>query len=70
MRFMKFLALGAALFAIAAPAHATGLELPIGNAIFAGLYSIGLPGAVANFVANNFLLIGVATRVIGGCKIR
>lgn len=65
MRFMKFLILGAAFFAIAAPANATGLEVPLANAIFAGLYSIGVPGAIANFVAN--AAFGISA--VGGAKV-
>lgn len=46
--------------AMIAHAHADPISLTLGNAIFAALYSIGLPGVVANFIAVNGLTLALA----------
>ncbi|MVA47321.1 hypothetical protein GOZ83_19900 [Agrobacterium vitis] len=71
MKNLKITLLGsAAVLALAMPAHAEAISLTIGNAIFSTLYTVGVSGAVANFVANAFipalLLAGsVASSVFG-----
>ncbi|MGG7518847.1 hypothetical protein ACQ3G6_13260 [Allorhizobium undicola] len=56
MKFVKIGLLGSAsLLALTVPAHAAGAALAIGNFIFSALYTAGVSGVVANFVANAFL---------------
>lgn len=61
---LKQLALLAAFVAVAVPAHAEPVSLAIGNAVFSGLYSIGVSGAIANAIAN---VAGVALLAAGSC---
>jgi hypothetical protein len=53
---MKFilglLACVVSLFTMTIPAHAEVVSLAIGNIIFSALYTVGVPGAIANIVAN------------------
>lgn len=63
----KILLAATALVACATTAHAD----PVSGAIFSFLYTVGLPGAFANFVANNLIaiaLIGVSVATSLGQK--
>lgn len=62
--FLTLLTLAVALVAVATPASAEPVSLAIGNAVFSGLYSIGISGAIANAVAN---VAGVALLAAGSC---
>lgn len=58
----KLIVITVAFAAVPALAHAEGISLAVGNAIFSALYSIGIPGAVANFIAvNSFAISAVGS---------
>jgi len=68
MRKMYIFAAAAAMFTLSAGvAHAEVISLTIGNAIFSALYSVGLPGALANAIA--VAAPFAATPASGGARI-
>lgn len=60
----------ASIFVTAVPAHAHAATalLQAGNLIFQGLYSLGLPGALANTIANLALPALALGAAVGGMR--
>ena len=55
-------------FSVPAQAHAATALLQAGNLIFQGLYSLGLPGALANTIANLALPALALGAAVGGMR--